>query len=433
GGEPHQISAPGKPVNPYGRFGYSPDGTMLGYESWPSPSESPQIMVRKADGGAVRQVTALHSRLYGWSWTPDSAGFVIATDSQGFRRLYEVRLDRPRREPVLIGGAGEDAEYPAIATPLHAAPGQFELVYVNPRRITNLYGAALAWSRDGMPRLMGSAPSRFLTSSRTTDSPQISPDGQKIAFISNRSGFQEIWLAGVSGENPIQLTHFASVEHKAGSARWSPDGSQLVFDVEELRIHHIYALSIETGALRQLTEGPEDTVRPSWSRDGKWIYFGSRPTGRWEIWRIPAQAVAKGMPAATRIAGSRGFEGFENADGSKLYCATDADPRRQLWSVPVNGGESSLAIGKGIYHGWWTFAPGGIVYVDLTLQKTHQRGDLPVLFYSFRTRRATAFASLRQSVFDADPGIAISPDGRRLVLDRVDDESTNLLLVNLKR
>jgi Tol biopolymer transport system component/DNA-binding winged helix-turn-helix (wHTH) protein len=427
GGEPRQIPTP-RGLNPYDRFGYSPDGTMLAYETWPSSSEEPQIMVRSANGATARQVTTLHSRIYGWTWTPDSRGFVISNDSQGSKRLYEVSLDSPKREPVPIAGAAEDAEYPAMAREIHASSDQFALVYVNPRRVCNFYGASLAWNREGVPRLTA-PPSRFLASTRVSDSPQISPDGRRMVFISNRSGFQEIWLAGVTGTNPVQLTHFASPEHKPGSARWSPDSSQLVFDVEELRIHHIYVLSIEGGAMRQLTEGADDTVRPSWSRNGQWIYMGSQRTGRWEIWRIPVEAGGKGPSAAKRMEGSSGFEGFETPDGSALLCGEHG----QLWRVPVDGGPPSLLVEKGVWNGWWAFAPGGIIYADLTPQKTGHPGDLPVLFYSFRTHRATALTSLPQRVVDADPGLTVSPDGRYLVLDRIEDESTNLVLVSTKR
>jgi Tol biopolymer transport system component/DNA-binding winged helix-turn-helix (wHTH) protein len=426
GGAPRPIRT-SEGIFGYGRFGYSPDGRMLAYESWPSSSGEPQIMVQSANGGASRQITALHSRIYGWTWTPDSRGFVISTDSQGSKRLYEVSVDRPGREPVPIAGAAEDATDPAMARKLHAGSDQFELVYVNPRFVTNLYGAPLAWNREGVPHTTA-ALGRFLASTRMSDSPQVSPDGRTIVFVSTRTGFQEIWLAGIAGTNPIQITHFASPEHKPGSPRWSPDGSQLVFDVEELRIHHVYLLSLEGGAMRRLTEGDDDTVRPSWSRNGQSIYFGSKRTGRWEIWRIPVQGDTAGVSAARRMTGSSGFEGFESADSKALFSATEG----QLSSVPLNGDAPHLVIDKGCWHGWWSLAPGGIVYADLT-NEGHAPGDLPVLYYSFRTRRTTALTSFPQGVFPPNPGLTVSPDGRYLVVARVDDDSTNLVLASTKR
>jgi Tol biopolymer transport system component len=41
------------------------------------------------------------------------------------------------------------------------------------------------------------------------------------------------------------------------------------------------------GEPRQITRSPAPDANPIWSNDGRWIYFSSRRTGRWETWRIP--------------------------------------------------------------------------------------------------------------------------------------------------
>lgn len=57
---------------------------------------------------------------------------------------------------------------------------------------------------------------------------EYSPDGQRIAFSSNRGGSREIWVADGSGEHAQALTHFGGPI--SGTARWSPDGRELAFD-----------------------------------------------------------------------------------------------------------------------------------------------------------------------------------------------------------
>ena len=143
---------------------------------------------------------------------------------------------------------------------------------------------------------------------------------------------------------------------------------------------------------------------------------------------MPVRAAQPGS-VVQRIAGSAGFEGFESLDGSAVFCAEGG----KLWSVPLNGGAPSLVIGKGVWDGWWSFAPGGIIYGDVTRQKKGLPGDLPVLFYSFRTHRSTVLTNMPQRVFDSDPGLTVSPDGRYLVLARIEEASTNLVLVSVKR
>ena len=59
--------------------------------------------------------------------------------------------------------------------------------------------------------------------------PAWSPDGSRIAFVSDRSGTEEIWSADVDGSNVVRHTHFSGP--LPSSPSWSPDGRSLVFDV----------------------------------------------------------------------------------------------------------------------------------------------------------------------------------------------------------
>src|SRR5258708_20136885 len=51
----------------------------------------------------------------------------------------------------------------------------------------------------------------------------------------------------------------------------------------------ILVVSVKGGKPRRLTEDSSDEVRPSWSRGGRWIYFGSKRTGDWQVWKSPAE------------------------------------------------------------------------------------------------------------------------------------------------
>ena len=70
------------------------------------------------------------------------------------------------------------------------------------------------------------------------------------------------------------------------------------------------------GSARRLTDDKSEDVLPSWSRDGRWIYFGSRRSGDWQIWRMNMDN--EQLEQVTR---NGGFEAFESADGKTLYFA----------------------------------------------------------------------------------------------------------------
>src|SRR2546428_303890 len=75
----------------------------------------------------------------------------------------------------------------------------------------------------------------------------------------------------------------------AGPPRGSPDGRQIAFDGGPEGHLAIYGPLSEGGQPRRLTaEGSDDKV-PSWSRDGRWIYFASNRSGTNQVWKMPAE------------------------------------------------------------------------------------------------------------------------------------------------
>src|SRR6185436_1801658 len=142
--------------------------------------------------------------------------------------------------------------------------------------------------------------------------PQISPDGRKLAFMSDRSGTMEIWAADAAGKNARQLTAVGN----AGTPRWSPDSQAIVFDASRKNGSSIYRVSLGGGEARLLTADDFENRCPSWSRDGKWIYFASRRTGRFEVWKTPAAG-----GSAVQVTRNGGHAALESPDGKYIYYA----------------------------------------------------------------------------------------------------------------
>ncbi len=105
--------------------------------------------------------------------------------------------------------------------------------------------------------------------------PAWSPDGKQIAFVSDRSGEEQIWLAPATGDGePKQLTR----DHKGplGKIVWSPDGNMLAFGDFELKI---MLADVKTGAVTLVDQqdrgGSYDAVNYSYrfSPDSKWLTY----------------------------------------------------------------------------------------------------------------------------------------------------------------
>ena len=130
--------------------------------------------------------------------------------------------------------------------------------------------------------LMGSSGSARLTNNSARDmEPVLSPDGQKIAFYSDRDGTGNLWLMNADGTNPVKLTD----HHGAIHAAFSPDGSKIVFSSFEVdyqaglpeRTTDLWIMNADGTNPQRLTFFDRSLGGSSWPRfspDGQRIVFG---------------------------------------------------------------------------------------------------------------------------------------------------------------
>ncbi len=324
GGEPRQLTrrtGPGADRAP----AFSTDGRRLAYASCDPGCDVVVVDLDPAFSvtGPPRRLT--HQSVWavtGIAWSRDGKSLVYGVQQAGLGYLWRVGVDIGGQPPERIEAAGINAFSPALST--------------SRDRVAFTRGL----SNSGIYRFEPTGPAQpVISSSYGNANPEISPDGRRIAFCSNRSGdAYEIWVGGADGRGVQQLTHGPG-RHQC-SPHWSPHSNQIAFDSQAADGHwHIWTIAADGGTPQQVTRGDGDQNIPSWSRDGQWIYYSwNQESGR-DIWRT---RVADGATTTVRVTSDGGVYGRESADGKNLLYMTKPDS--PLLAVPVTGGVSHQMI-----------------------------------------------------------------------------------------
>jgi Tol biopolymer transport system component/serine/threonine protein kinase len=380
----------------------SPDGKTIAFFQGKGFLSYDIYLVQSAAGGDVTRLTNDNRAEGGLGWTPDGKQVVFSSDRSGVSGLWKISTKGGSPEP--ISGGGENA------SSLSVSRNRNRLAYVSARSDFNIYRAP-GPNSSGPP----AAPVPIIASTMADISPNYSPDGNRIAFASNRGGTMEIWASGSDGSNPVQLTSLGAPD--SGTPRWSPDGKWIAFDSRKEGHADIYVVSSEGGTSRRVTNAPAENNVPSWSRDGKWIYFSSDRAGAWQVWKVLAQGGTE-----VQVTREGGFAAFESPDGRLLYIIRNDKGHAGLWKMPIEGGhETQLVPGLDLFRSdCWA---GGICYFDA------QRSPAELNQLDYGTDHVRRVGTIDLGRFSNSWfGLSVSPDGKWVLYARMDNAESNIML-----
>lgn len=274
----------------------------------------------------------------------------------------------------------------------------------------------------------GGAPEPLVASSFPDIDPAFAPSGDRIAFASARSGrVAEIWVAASDGSGAQRLVHGPG--RWQTSPQWSPDGRRIAFDsLDTDGRFHVWTIDAEGGIPHRLTAQPGNQQFPTWSRDGRWIYYCLTEGRDSDIWRVPATGGTPGRLTRTGNAA----KGYESPDGKSLVYqakhstrATGWDPSGDgpLWVVPLEGGQPAELVGCAVARSL-SVGPAGIYYGSC-LRKYTPGDALEVM--NMDTRKRQFLGPLDR--FAAGHSVAVSPDGREILYVRYRGMGVDVFLI----
>ena len=315
------------------QFQYSPDGSQIAYVS--AKNGSYDVWLMDADGSNARPLTDWYpEQERDPQWSPD--GRWISYVSRGDIFLLATDSSSP---PVNIsyGHGGASARW---------APDGDSIVFI--RGGPHGHDQIARLPADYPP---GPVEPEYLTAGPYTNrDPRLSPDGRWIAFASDRSGYNDwkrmdIWIMSSSGGEARLLTPGTEDSHESAPA-WSPDGTRIAFVSNRSGWRNIGVVDVKGGQTRMLTTSEWDEYNPQWSPDGIEIGFVANRQWNFHLMRVSADG-GEPRQLTTRHGVSGGFEGLQargtfrwSPDGESIaYTYMGPKMASDIWVIGADGGE----------------------------------------------------------------------------------------------
>ena len=388
---------------------WSPDGQWIYFAHGPEPTEEMNVWRMRPSGGTPEQLTALRAaanhlalidprtllyvaraedRSGPWLWSLDVETKVTRRVTSGLEHYSSVSASRDGRRVVttvsnstaslwrvpLLDRQAEDRDVQPYALPSARA--------LSPRfGGTSLFYLSGQGAGDGLWRFQNGKPSEVWKAANDslTEPPAVSPDGTRVAIIVTQQGKLQLLMMSGDGTNARTLAPSITIESSGGhgSADWSPDGTWIVAGGSDGQGSGLFKIPVDGGEPVRLVSG--QVINPVWSPDGTLIVYGGPVVGG----RVPLLGV--------------------KPDGTRVQLP-------EVWTG-LGGGHRFLPNGKGLVYAprsqsrdFWLF--------DFVTSKTH-----PLTRLSDRGRIRT---------FD------ITPDGKEIVFDRI-QQNSDIVLIDLPK
>ena len=373
----------------------SPDSNTVAFIRAPAADTSDIFLVPRRGGEAMR-LTFLNRPIAGLDWSGNQ--LIFSVYEQGSWRLWQVVVDDG--EPQPLAHFDEDARSPRFSI-------NGSLIYERLRFSTEVRRTFL--KEDHMP-----APYPFISSDSWNSTPRYAPDGKHIAFMSTRAGPTEIWMVDENAGKLVPLTSRGGPF--TANPAWAPDSRRIAFETHVEGSSEIFFLQIDGGLSRRLTRSSAQDVLPSWSHDGKAIFFASDRLDGWQVWKV---GLAGGRPE--QVTRDGGYRAVSSADGRYLYYSHFE--KLEIWRMPLEGGAPQIVITlPHLQGGNWSLARNGFYFVE------HPPRDSPqISFFDFNTQKTSQVRRL-QGIPEKN-SLDVSADGNWLLFSILDSKENEIVLI----
>jgi Tol biopolymer transport system component len=247
--------------------------------------------------------------------------------------------------------------------------------------------------------------------------PKWSPDGQKISFISDRYGEEDIYIINPDGTDQTKLTESTATD---SGASWSPDGKKIAFHSARNGNLEIYVMDSDGSNQTRLTDNPASDRFPSWSPDGKIISFNSDRDGNWELYSIKADG-----SYLTRLTDNPAVDRNPtwSPDSSRILFESDRDKNLDIYIMNADGSNQAKLTELPTNDGEPSWSPDGTKIAFLSYR------DKNLDVYIMNANGSNKIRLTDHPARERFP--RWSPDGSRIVFDSSRDGNREIYAMNV--
>jgi len=317
---------------------WSPDDKQIAFMARPTLYTN-QIAVVPASGGQMRLIADEDVYMGGYCWKPDASGLIYSSSLESTvlylptMHLWEASSDGRTRKQLTYGessltGPDVDRNGRIVAGRMRMDFGIWK-VPVGRSPSQNVKDAIEITHETGQ-----------------VQTPSAGPGDREIVYLSDDGSHGNLWVMDLETRVARQITSERDPKVAMGLPVWSPDGEKIAFvsnrDTSNWDFLGLRVVRPDGSGLQRVVS--KITGYPTWSDDGRWLYYDLDDHGELKIWKVAADG---GTPAEVR-GGNAIVSGVTDA-GRKLFFLvpksnSSGSPDYEMRVASPEGGDSVLLM-----------------------------------------------------------------------------------------